>query len=64
MTTESALPTTTVERPVDHAHHWILGEPGGPVTTGVCKRCGATREFRNWIQEIDFITSDEERRAA
>ncbi len=60
MTTETALPTMTV----DHAHHWILGEPSGPVTTGMCKRCGATREFRNWLQEIDFITTDDERRAA
>ena len=63
MTTETALPTITVE-PADHAHHWVLGEPSGPVTTGICKRCGATREFRNWLQEIDFITTDDERRAA
>ncbi len=63
MTTETALPTTAAAQ-ADHAHHWLLGEPGGPVTTGTCKRCGAVREFRNWLQEIDFITTDDERRVA
>ncbi|MEZ4503359.1 MAG: hypothetical protein R3C39_12095 [Dehalococcoidia bacterium] len=36
------------------AHHWILGSPSGAVSLGVCKRCGAEREFstapeRGWV---------------
>ena len=26
-------------------HHWVLPEPTGDSMTGVCKRCGAKREF-------------------
>lgn len=68
MTTETMLPTITDDaagdRLVDHAHHWVLDEPNGPVSNAVCRRCGAEREFRNWLDEIDFITTDDERRAA
>ena len=64
MTTETALPTITIAEPTGHAHHWVIGEPEGPVSRGVCKTCGAARDFRNWLEEIDFITTDEERRAA
>lgn len=68
MTTQTMLPTITlddaVQTIVDHAHHWVLGEPSGPLSVGTCKRCGAQRNFRNWLEEIDFITTDDERRAA
>jgi len=68
MTTETMLPTITVDTAVydlvDHAHRWILDEPNGPVSNAVCRRCGAERRFRNWLDEIDFITTDDERRAA
>lgn len=28
-------------------HHWMIAPPGGPTSSGVCKRCGAHRDFRN-----------------
>ena len=28
-------------------HHWEIEIPNGPVSEGVCKNCGATREFLN-----------------
>lgn len=56
--------TTTASATSQHAHHWLIGEPNGPLSAGYCKRCGVKRDFRNWIAEIDFITSDDERRAA
>jgi len=28
-------------------HHWIIASPHGPTSTGRCKLCGASREFRN-----------------
>ena len=34
-----------------HAHHWIIEEPTGPVSKGVCKLCGASQEFSNRIGE-------------
>jgi hypothetical protein len=28
-------------------HHWVIAAPTGPTSTGVCKHCGASREFVN-----------------
>lgn len=28
-------------------HHWVIEMPNGPTSRGVCKRCGAEREFKN-----------------
>ena len=28
-------------------HHWMLPAPGGPTTVGVCRNCGAEKEFSN-----------------
>lgn len=29
-------------------HHWIIETPDGPRSRGVCKYCGATKEFDNY----------------
>ncbi len=29
-------------------HYWIIDAPDGPTSKGVCKHCGATREFANY----------------
>jgi hypothetical protein len=28
-------------------HHWLIEEAAGPVSRGVCKLCGAKRDFFN-----------------
>ncbi|UCC60349.1 MAG: hypothetical protein JSW38_07470 [Dehalococcoidia bacterium] len=28
-------------------HHWLIDPPQGPTSMGICKLCGATREFDN-----------------
>ena len=28
-------------------HHWVIDRPKGPLSVGVCQRCGERREFRN-----------------
>jgi len=33
------------------AHHFIIGMPDGPTSPGVCKHCGAERDFRNAIDD-------------
>jgi len=30
-------------------HYWVIEPPEGPVSKGVCKRCGAEREFTNYF---------------
>ena len=31
------------------SHHWIIEPHAGPISRGVCKRCGAETEFRNYL---------------
>ena len=56
--------TETVVPQADHYHHWKIEEPNGLVSIGVCKHCGTTKEFRNWLSDGDFITNEEHRSAA
>lgn len=56
--------THTTEPVADHGHRWRIEEPDGPVSMGVCKICGATKEFKNWLSDSDFITNEEHRMAA
>jgi hypothetical protein len=32
----------------DCTHHWRIGTPSGETSTGVCKICGASRQFQNY----------------
>ncbi|MFN0147426.1 MAG: hypothetical protein ACKVT1_13015 [Dehalococcoidia bacterium] len=48
----------------DHFHRWLIDEPNGPVSRGVCKVCGTTKDFKNWLADGDFITNEEHRSAA
>ena len=29
------------------AHHWVIESANGPLSEGVCQRCGERREFKN-----------------
>jgi hypothetical protein len=33
-------------------HHWVIETPNGATSGGHCKRCGATREFRNSSEDL------------
>ncbi len=33
-------------------HHWLIEIADGPISKGVCKCCGAEREFYNSFQEV------------
>ena len=50
--TQQSLPTTTAEEenPAQCQHHWIIQAATGPFSPGVCQNCGATREFRNYLE--------------
>ncbi len=64
----AATTTKTIEAQVsaqaDHFHRWRIDEPNGPVSVGVCKVCGTTKQFKNWLSDMDFITNEEHRAAA
>jgi len=52
-------PSNGASRAMDHHHHWLIAEPEGATSTGVCKQCGEVRVFRNWLPEADVITRTE-----
>ena len=56
--------STIISAVTDHAHHWVINEANGPISSGTCKRCGAGRLFKNWLEEGDFTTNEEHRIAA
>ena len=31
------------------AHHWVIERSNGPISEGVCQRCGEQREFNNSV---------------
>ena len=33
-------------------HHWEIAVPEGPISEGVCKKCHATKEFKNSVAEL------------
>lgn len=32
-------------------HYWVIESAGGPVSRGICRRCGMKREFKNYPTE-------------
>lgn len=30
-------------------HYWVIDPPDGPVSEGICKICGAEKEFKNYM---------------
>tara|TARA_A100001037_G_scaffold252681_1_gene236804 strand:+ start:323 stop:568 length:246 start_codon:yes stop_codon:yes gene_type:complete len=30
--------------------HWVIDPPNGPVSSGKCKNCGDTKEFKNSVE--------------
>jgi hypothetical protein len=61
MSEATATVPTAPQAPADHYHRWRIEEPNGPVSVGVCKVCGATKSFKNWLSDGDFITNEEHR---
>ena len=31
-------------------HHWLIQAADGPISNGVCRICGETREFKNYVE--------------
>ena len=37
------------------SHYWVIEGATGPISLGVCKFCGAVREFHNSFPEFDYL---------
>jgi len=42
-------------------HHWVIDRPNGPLSEGVCQRCGEKREFRNSVDNPPWPISQRSR---
>jgi len=40
-------------------HHWMIESADGPVSTGVCKLCGARKDFRNHLPDCLQATEEQ-----
>lgn len=32
------------------SHHWVIGYPDGPISSGRCRVCGAEKDFMNYFE--------------
>lgn len=53
--------TSSPSHPDDKSciHHWRIEEVQGPISMGSCLDCSATKEFKNWTDELDGFISYE-----
>ena len=38
------------------AHYWVIAVPNGPISEGMCQRCGRVREFQNSAEYASPLT--------
>ena len=36
------------------AHHWVIERSNGPLSEGVCQRCGESRDFSNSVYIVPW----------
>ena len=49
-----ASPVQVLEKE-ECSHYWVIGSATGPSSQGVCKFCGAVREFHNSFPEPIYL---------
>ena len=52
MTTTEQIETKPPVAKGTCVHHWLIETPNGRESTGVCKRCGVTKEFANSTDQV------------
>ncbi|MDE2940606.1 MAG: hypothetical protein OXR67_17065 [Chloroflexota bacterium] len=51
MIDEQAAGLRPTENIVDEcSHHWVIQEGDGPTSVGMCRVCGALKEFKNYLE--------------
>ena len=38
-------------------HHWVIEVPNGPLSGGVCQRCGEERDFQNSAEPVGWVNA-------
>ena len=53
--TTAPLATTVAQCP---PHHFVVDSPsGGALSDAICRKCGVTREYRNWLEQYEYAGS-------
>lgn len=58
------MKTEATTLPETCKHHWVIEMPNGPLSRGLCKRCGSERFFYNNPEDARAGLSEAERPAA
>jgi len=48
--TEKSIISGDGQQPNQCAHHWVIDGAGGPTSKGMCRLCGAERDFKNYLE--------------
>jgi len=45
-----------IEEPIDSGcrHHWVIEPADGPLSEGVCQKCGGVKKFTNYMERNDW----------
>ena len=35
-------------------HHYVIETPAGETSPGICRNCGAEKQFKNWLTDSYF----------
>lgn len=49
MTNSSYIRNLATRSPLGCRHDWVIQPAAGPLSIGVCRICGAQREFKNFV---------------
>ncbi len=41
-------------------HYWIIDPPYGPVSDGVCRKCGDVKQFQNYLPRSTWDTEQKD----
>lgn len=53
---EAELPPLASQVEACPPHHYLIESPnGGQSSPGACKKCGETREYRNWLEQYEYM---------
>ena len=48
--TEKGIISGDGQQPNQCSHHWVIEGAGGPTSKGMCRLCGAEKDFKNYLE--------------
>ena len=48
--TEKSIISGDGQHPNQCSHHWVIDGAGGPTSKGICRLCGAEKDFKNYLE--------------